>query len=323
MNSLSGSLLGLISALFSPVPEVITIDELAHLDRPQHRVEVLATYQGRVGQELQVDGFEATLTLAPICKLPRRGDDESPMLGLTLLPLAVTDQHTNWIVVGSRLIESPQAAFRAQLARARVVQGDKRWHLCHWILRSGNFEADAASKFWRELAPAPGSLEAGLKWIDLGRKSLGNSSEFLSYVRNFHRQQQGVPQIEDQLEALGLILVGDDWQDIAGFHRGLGMVERQGSLITLQRARLLAAVSNWVDSGEDPEDLRTAIEGEIAGLTKGGKVIAGLVRDEVIHAWGNPHEVTWLRKGNRFYEGWYWPQREVHLVDGIVFGTLR
>ncbi|HIA27105.1 MAG TPA: hypothetical protein EYN79_03145 [Planctomycetes bacterium] len=316
-----GPLLILIAALSSPAGEPITVDELSLLEPSSQVVEILATYKGRVGQTLLVEGLEEPLRLAPICRLPRRGKEEAPLLELKVLVCGPGRNGIEWTVISAGRIDAPSAAVEKQIERAIDARGSRRAQVCRWLLRLDFLDDARSARLWADLAPSPRSHEDALEWLRAGREKLGNSPDFLRYVGEIHQAHIDKPGIERRLRQMELVNDGERWHDSEGFLRRLGVIERDGTLVTLERVRLEDAVTTWVDGGGNRETLRQMIKPHIDRLISEGTVAAGLKREEVVAAWGTPEQVTWLRRGNSLFEGWYWSRREVHLVDGTVFSS--
>ena len=68
-----------------------------------------------------VEGLEEPLRLAPICRLPRRGKEEAPLLELKVLVCGPGRNGIEWTVISAGRIDAPSAAVEKQIDRCSGI----------------------------------------------------------------------------------------------------------------------------------------------------------------------------------------------------------
>ncbi len=298
---------------------------------PGARFQVAARYQSLLGTRLTIDGREQPLLLATegefeILREPQARDE---LLLLTVL--AIRDRRGEIALEVETAERGPKAEqYYESLRRSFAGLGlEQRAAVCSW----GAAEAGAVGTRGREdllavLEEMLGAELAGdgaaearlLLWVARGESALHAEPRWRDQMLRFAELHGARPTLSRALSDAGYLRDHTGWRPKSEILAELGMTVRNRATMTRDRAQLEDAADAWRTAGHtDARLLRSLTAAQYQKHAKQQGVKEGMLRTELLLAWGYPGEVTWLRREERLFEGWVYDDHFVCLVDGYVF----
>jgi len=305
----------------------VIAEELAHFSPAEGSVlSVLVRYRSLVGARLEVEGCESVFTLPEESRFPVIADPKTRR-GILEVRCRVgrgAQGETILAVEEIRATAGGEALFAELAGRLAASSPPRRRAILGWALslsEAGSPWRERATATWTAIAPEEiqRGREDALAWLAVAHPHLESEARWIEAANRLAERYGDEREVPLKLNELGLIASSEGWHPRSNLLRDIGMVLRDGETITIDQSHLLDEIAHWKEGGQPADMLRGRTAVQYARDAEAGVVAEGMKREEVVLAWGYPDRVTWRREGDALFEGWFWPRREVYLVDGAVF----
>jgi len=305
----------------------IIAEELAHISLAEGSVlRILATYRSLVGARLEVEGCEALFQLPEEARFPAIADPRTRKGILEVRCRVRRGAQGQFELAVEEIVATAggEALFDELAARLPDTTPPRRRAVVGWALarsEAGSRWREQATAAWARLATEEllRSREDALAWLSIAHPHLESEPRWITTANRLAVQYPDDRDVPAKLTELGLIASSDGWHPRSELLRDIGMVVRDGETITIEQSRLRDEIGRWGERGQPADMLRGRTAAQYARDAEAGVVAEGMKREEVVLAWGYPERVTWSRSGDSLFEAWFWPSREVYLLDGAVF----
>ncbi len=331
---MSGLVLLLAIVLVAPpggeetVPQVVA-EELAHFSPTEGaQVRVLARYSSQVGVRMELEGCEAKFIVPEEKRFQVLMDSKTRRGILEIHARANRSNGGSWEYRVEDIQGTPAAdsLFAGLSARLDSTPSPRRRAVIGWALGLSTgeeqieFREQVASR-WADLATDElgRDQESAVAWLKIGHPHFEGDDRWIAYANQLAEKYGNERSVTSTFESLGLIESSKGWRPRSVFLHETGMIERDGERMTLDQSHLRDEIARWSERRQQASLLRGRSTPQYKELAGSHEVAEGMKREEVVLAWGYPHRVTWKREGNSFYEGWIYENREVYLIEGLVF----
>ncbi len=307
-------------------------EEIGYLDvAPGARFRLAARFQSLLGTSVTVAGWNESLWLSPSGDFATLRKPAARNRILLFTVVAFTDARGTAALECQSVEPGPdEGALYASLRQALPALGRaQRAAVCSWgAALAGSEGASARDDLLvvqeeildRELAGHDTADDRLLAWIARGEAGLHADERWQALLLRCAEVHGGRTEIARALSEAGYSRDHTGWRLKGEILAELGMVARGKVALTRERARLEDAIDAWRASGRsDARLLRSLTASHYEKHAKQNGVKEGMLRPEVLLAWGYPTGVTWRRDGEIYFEGWSYEGHFVCLADGHVF----
>ncbi len=325
-----------IAGLTGDRPALAT--ELPFLDlSPGQEFVVVGWYQSRMGDRLTLDECKYEFDIDRDSNYPAlRAFD----LRATSLSIRCRVQHgeapgsIKIKVLG--IIEGPNHEELLETVRITfdTTPRKRRLAVVNWVFSlkpEENPDANfvAIELFERTLARVDGAdaedgeLEFILKLFQERQAILRQTPLWDREITRLANQSPPTESIEKIVRDLGFVESGNQWISETEFLASLRMVRRGDTVVTTERNALEEIADAWSTSGKRKALLRGLTNTQYESYVRKRELHEGMKRTEALTAWGYPDQVTWVDRDDQRFELWVFEDRQVHLVDDLVFGWVE
>ncbi len=330
--------LALILALLvnDPVPErPLLVEELSLVALESGaELEVLVHYQSLIGPVLMVEDCEIEFRIPQGKEFPILRNHRIREFQLVLRVRAQdSGQHgqpAHFEILEARRGPELDRFFREIWPSLGELSSSRRRVFLEWALKSSRKNENAV--LFAEVAEAMLSevekacsrakeqdLQDALTWLKIAQSLLSGEPRWIAAAIDFANRHGDHPVVARSLVGLELIYAGTGWRREADFFNEIDMSRYNGELMTVDRLHTVDTLERWGGGKNETLLLRGLTKQQYQMFARNRIPQEGMKRDEVLIAWGYPQRVTWLRRKNCFFEGWFYTSRRAYLVDGLLF----
>lgn len=273
--------------------ELVTPDELA-LHRG-HLIHLQGRTGDRIGNQIQIAGYDEMVAVPEGVKIPRRGTRDRPYL----LDIWLLQQEQSLTITQATPVNSWQQCLDYHLARLATANASDQEAILNFLLREA--PRNGRAQLWLTLEKV---TEDPATWIRLGGQFL-SGTDVLS--ETIHR-------LSLQSVALGqeMFLQEGVWLSKPDFYRLNQLTEIEGHAVVASRHSLEQTTAGNLDQ------ILTLSKKE----TLARDIRPGASRRAVVALHGNPGEVTWIQMEGHFIEEWTYSDKLMRIIDGRVFEVV-
>ncbi|MFQ5654964.1 MAG: hypothetical protein ACE5GW_09565 [Planctomycetota bacterium] len=296
------------------------------------RLEVLGRYRSLVGPSFSVDRCEATFEIEPGSRFEvfrRPNLRELLLLIETRVSARADGKGLTFHVLDLHRGPEPRRFFKSVRPTLPEISPRRQRAILSWALdwgtRTGNKRLfqEATEQFITSVGDLmekeQGATAEILEWFRMSDPVLRENPDWVNAIVAFANRHREERDLAPHLVEFGLIEDSDAWRPRPAFLHEVGLLELEGRVVTKERAHLERAISGWIASNGGSPLLRGRTAAQYEQHAAAGEVVEGMNRAEALRAWGYPVTVTWARRQTRLFEGWFYPDRSLYLVGGLLF----